>query len=264
MSRFETLLFEKTPDKVGTITINRPNSFNSFNVAMCQEFRTLWRELAEDEEVNAVVLRASPGRVFCPGVDVRDPGGNIFGSEHLWNKRDPGTLLGPKHNLLWKPVITAVHGLCGGGAFYWLNESDIVICSPDAEFFDPHVTYGMTAALEPIGLRWRIALPEVLRMALMGNDERIGAETALRISLVTEIVALDRLWARAHQLAATIANKPTVATQGTVRAIWESLDHGRSAALQGGLKYCFLGNAISEQQVDRNAVMAQKKDYTLR
>jgi enoyl-CoA hydratase/carnithine racemase len=264
MSRFETVLFEKTPDKVGTITINRPESFNSFNVAMCHEFRDLWRELAEDEDVNVVVLRSSPGRVFCPGVDVRDPGGNIFGSDNIWNKRDPGALLGPKQNLFWKPVIAAVHGLCGGGAFYWLNESDIVICSPDAEFFDPHVTYGMTAALEPIGLLWRIALPEVLRMALLGNDERIGAETALRISLVTEIVERERLWARAHDLAATIANKPAVATQGTVRAIWEALDLGRNAALHTGLKYCQLGNAIGIPQVDRNAVMAQKKRYTIR
>src|SRR3546814_7578015 len=48
----------------------------------------------------------------------------------------------------WKPVIAAVHGMAAGGAFYWLNESDIIICSEDATFFDPHVTYGMTSALE--------------------------------------------------------------------------------------------------------------------
>src|SRR5690606_28272212 len=133
---------------------------------MCQEFRRLWQTLAEDEEVNAVVLRAAPGRAFSAGADVRGNGGNVLGSEQLWNQRDPGELLGPKQNLFWKPVITAVHGMCGGGAFYWVNESDIVICSPEAEFFDPHVTYGMTAALEPIGLRWRIPLGDVLRMAL--------------------------------------------------------------------------------------------------
>src|SRR5271163_1625818 len=103
MSRFETLLFEKTPDKVGTITINRPEAFNSFNAAMCREFQSLWRELAEDDEVNAVVLRASPGRAFSPGVDVRNPGGEVLGSENIWNQRDPGEWLGPKQNLFWKP-----------------------------------------------------------------------------------------------------------------------------------------------------------------
>lgn len=259
----ETLLFEKSADKVATITINRPDAMNSFTLKMCQEFQQLWRALAEDDEVNAIVLRAAKGRAFSSGVDVRNAG-NVMGSDKLWNQRDPGELLGPKHNHCWKPVIAAVHGLCGGGAFYWLNESDIVVCSPDAEFFDPHVTYGMTAALEPIGLRWRIPLQEVLRMALLGNDERIGAQTALRISLVTEIVEIDRLWERAHELAATIAAKPSVATQGTVRAIWESLDATRSAALHGGLKYCLLGNPQGTQQVSREQLMKQRKTYAVR
>ncbi|MBV9995865.1 MAG: enoyl-CoA hydratase/isomerase family protein [Caulobacteraceae bacterium] len=261
--QFETLLFEKTADKVATITINRPEQLNSFTRTMCLEFRQLWTALADDEEVNAIVLRAAAGRAFSTGVDVWN-GGNVLGSDQIWNQRDPGELLGPKQNLCWKPVITAVHGLCGGGALYWINESDVVICSPEAEFFDPHVTYGMTAALEPIGLRWRIPLPEVLRMALMGNDERIGAETALRISLVTEIVARDLLWDRAHEIAATIAAKPAAATQGTVRAIWESMDMTRNAALHAGLKYCVIGNAVGTKEVSRESLMKQKKAYNVR
>lgn len=264
MSRFETLLYEKGADKVATITINRPEAMNSFTRAMCEEFRTLWQEIAEDEEVNAVVLRAAPGRAFCTGMDVWNAGKHL-GSDQLWNKRDPGELLGPKHNLCWKPVVTAVHGLCAGGAFYFLNESDVVLCSDDAQFFDPHVTYGMTAALEPIGMRWRTALPEVLRMALMGNDERVGAETALRISLVTEITAPDALWARAHEIAATIAAKPSAATQGTVRAIWESLETTRTAGLATALKYCLLGNPEGIAEVSRKDVMAdKKKSYRVR
>lgn len=260
---FETVLFEKSEDKVATITLNRPEQMNAFTWTMCQEFRRLWTTLAEDDDVNAIVLRAAPGRAFSTGADVY-AGGNVLGSKNLWNQRDPGELLGPRQNLCWKPVITAVHGLCGGGAFYWVNESDVVICSPEAEFFDPHVTYGMTAALEPIGLRWRIPLAEVLRMALMGNDERIGAETALRISLVTEIVEREQLWARAHEIAATIAAKPTAATQGTVRAIWESLDSTRNASLNTALKYCLLGNAEGQKQVSRDSLMKQKKRYNVR
>jgi enoyl-CoA hydratase/carnithine racemase len=177
---------------------------------------------------------------------------------------DPGEYLGPKQNRLWKPVVAAVHGMCAGGAFYWINESDIVICSEDATFFDPHVTYGMVAALEPIGLRQRVPLPEVLRMALLGNDERIGAATALRISLVTEVTPLEQLWTRAHDLAAKIAAKPTSAVQGTTKAIWESLDVGRNAALQMGLKYCLLGNPYGTKEVDRNAVMASAKSFEVR
>lgn len=264
MTAYETLILEKSPDKVATITINRPDKMNSFTRQMCDEFRDLWGVLSEDETVNAIVLRAAKGRAFSTGMDVWE-GGQHLGSDQLWNKRDPGEKLGPKHNLCWKPLIVAVHGLCAGGAFYWLNEADIVICSDDAQFFDPHVTYGMVAALEPIGLRWRIPLQEVLRMALLGNDERISAQTALRISLVTEVTPLEQLWARAHELAAAIASKPSVATQGTVRAIWESLEAPRTAGLNMALKYCMLGNEQGRQEVSRESLMADKqKNYRLR
>ncbi len=161
-------------------------------------------------------------------------------------------------------MVTAVHGLCCGGAFYWLNESDIILCSDDAQFFDPHVTYGLVAAVEPIGLRFRLPLGEVLRMMLLGNDERIAAETALRIGLVSEVTARDRLWERAHGLAAKIATKPTVAVQGTVRAIWESLELPRSAALSHALNYCLLGNPIAQAGLDHQAAMKQAKRFEIR
>jgi len=261
---YETILFEQGADKVATVTINRPEALNSFTRKMCEEFRDVWEKIRVDETIHAVVLRAAPGRAFCTGVDVRGGAGNVLMYDDIFAQVDPGEYLGPKHNRLWKPVVTAVHGLCAGGAFYWLNESDIIICSQDAQFFDPHVTYGMVAALEPIGLARRVPLQEVLRMTLLGNDERIGAETALRISLVTEVTPLEKLWDRAHELAAKIAAKPSAATQGSVRAIWESLEVGRTAALQMGLKYCQVGNAVGIPQVDRNAVMASSKTFEVR
>lgn len=263
MAEYETVLFEEGADNVASITINRPEAMNSFNRQMMDDFRAIWRRVIESDSINAVVLRASEGRAFSPGVDVRK-GGNVLGSQNIWAQADPGEYLGPKSNKCWKPVITAVHGMCAGGAFYWLNESDIIICSDDAQFFDPHVTYGMTAALEPIGMSYRLPLGEVLRIALLGNDERVSAQTALRIGLVTEVVARDKLWPRAHELATTIAAKPPAATQGTVRAIWESLDQLRTPALQSALKYCQLGNPVGTAQVDRFAIMGKAKTYSVR
>jgi enoyl-CoA hydratase/carnithine racemase len=88
-----------------------------------------------------------------------------------------------------------------------------------------------------------------LRIALMGNDERVGADTALRIGLVSEVVSPERLWSRAHEIAATIAAKPPSATQGTVKAIWESLDKPYRAALDQGLIYTRLGNPIGTAEL---------------
>ena len=97
----------------------------------------------------------------------------------------------------------------------------------------------------------RIGLGDTLRMALTGNGERVSAQTALRLGLVTEVVARDELWSHAHALARLIASYPTVATQGTVRAIWESLDKPYRAAMDQGLMYTRLGNPIGMAQVDR-------------
>jgi enoyl-CoA hydratase/carnithine racemase len=238
---FSTILYEVSPDRVATITLNRPAALNAFDRQMCEEMRIAWRRVKDDPDVNAVVLRGAGDRAFCAGLDTKHPYGQ---PDDIWNHEDPGELLSPKWQHVWKPVVCAVHGICSAGAFYFLNESDVVICSPEATFFDSHVTHGYVCALEPVGLMRRIGLAHTLRIALSGNDERVGAETALQIGLVTEVVARDALWARAHEIAAGIARKPTSATQGTVRAIWESLDRPYRAAMEQGLIYTRLGNPI--------------------
>jgi enoyl-CoA hydratase/carnithine racemase len=243
---YETIRFETSEDRVATITLNRPEALNAFDRRMCEEVADAWRAVKDDPLVNAVVLRASGDRAFSAGLDVKKSYGQ---PDDIWNHEDPGELLSPKWQKLWKPVVCAVHGICTAGAFYFLNEADIVICSPDATFFDSHVTFGMVSALEPVGLMRRIGLAQTLRIALCGNDERVSAETALGIGLVTEIVERDRLWERAHEIAASVARKPSSATQGTVRAIWESLDRPYRAAMEQGLIYTRLGNPIGMAEI---------------
>lgn len=240
---YTTIRYETSADHVATITLDRPEALNAFDRAMCEEVRSAWQRIKADPEVNAVVLRAAGDRAFCAGLDVKKEYGQ---PDDVWNHEDPGELLSPKWQKVWKPVVCAVQGMCTAGAFYFINESDIVICSTDATFFDSHVTYGMVSALEPVGLMRKIGLGETLRIALSGNDERVSAETALRIGLVTEVVAREQLWPRAHEIAAGIASKPTAATQGTVRAIWESLDRPYRAAMEQGLMYTRLGNPIGK------------------
>jgi len=104
----------------------------------------------------------------------------------------------------------------------------------------------------------RVPLGEALRWALIGLDERMSAQRALQIGLVSEVVSREALWDRADQLARIIAAKPPAAIQGTVRAIWESLDSTRTQALRTGLMYPQLGNTIGMPQVDRDSVPRPK------
>src|SRR5690606_33982706 len=99
------------------------------------------------------------------------------------------------------------------------------------------------SALEPIGMLKRgVPIGEVMRWALMGTEERITAETAMRIGLVTDVVPYEELHARARETAASIAARNPTALQGTVRASWDATDLTRSAAIHSGMLYTHIGN----------------------
>lgn len=248
-------------DHVATITLNRPEKLNGIDRDMLAEIRRLWQLVRDDDAVHAVVFRAAGERAFSTGLDRVK--GFVY-PDNVWNKPDPGESLDPKHFKLWKPVVCAVNGMCAGGAFYIVGGSDIVIASEDATFFDPHVDYGLVAALEPISMLQRMPLGEVLRMSLLGVEERMSAGRAREIGLVSEVVSRDRLWRRAHEIAAKIAAKPSVATQGTVRAIWEALDAGRSAAMARGLHYTQIGNELGIAQAENMLQTGRRKDFEVR
>jgi enoyl-CoA hydratase/carnithine racemase len=247
-----TIRFDVGEDHVATITIDRPEVLNCFNEAMAREMAWAWSTIRDTDAIHAVVLRANGDQAFCTGLDVKEGPGWVLGT-NVWNSVDPGALLGPKfHHKVWKPLVAAVHGMCAGGAQYFINEADIIVCSDDAEFFDPHADGEAVSAVEPIGMLARgVPLGDVLRWALMGTEERITAATALRLGLVTEVVARADLHDRAHAIAAAIAARNPRAIQGSVRAIWESLDMTRSMAVQNGLAYTHIGNDYSKERPPR-------------
>ena len=254
----ETVLYD-VADHVATVTLNRPEVMNSFNGRMIEEFKVVWSRVREDDDVHAVVLRAAGDKAFCTGVDVAE---GFHLSENLWNEEDPGLALSPRANRVWKPVIAAVHGMVAGGAFYWLNDVDFIVAADDATFFDPHVSYGMTSALEPIGLARRVPLGEVMRWALVGLDERMSAQRAYEIGLVSELVPVADLHAHVDALAQRIAAKPPAATQGTVKAVWETLGMDRAAAQAVAWNYPMRGNEVGVAQVQRDGFV--KPRWTLR
>ncbi|HMX65116.1 MAG TPA: enoyl-CoA hydratase/isomerase family protein [Microthrixaceae bacterium] len=239
MADYETLIVTKS-DGVASVTLNRPEVRNAISQTMRDELRDVWTSFRYDDEVNCIVLSGA-GHSFCTGIDraeaVSDDNNEAMadgvypGYPTPWMYDDPGRDVGPKSCDLWKPVIGAVQGMACGGAFYMLGETEFIISSDDATFFDPHVTYGMTAAFEPIQMLSKMPFPEVMRMSLMGVHERIGAERAREIGLVTEVVARDDLMERTLAVAQIIADSPPLVVQGTLRALWTAFDTSRSQAI---------------------------------
>ncbi len=202
MTSFETLLVSKDDDGIAWVSLNRPKVRNAINQQMQDELREVWRDIRYDGDVRCVVLSAE-GESFCTGIDRNEAiseentdamaAGNYPGYPTPWMYDDPGRDIGPKARDCWKPVIAAVQGMACGGAFYLLGEVEFIIASDDATFFDPHVTYGMTAAFEPIQMLRKMPFQEIMRMSLLGAEERMSAERAREIGLVTEVVPRDEL-----------------------------------------------------------------------
>jgi len=247
MPERETLLVEINQG-VAEVTLNRPEAMNSFNVAMRRELVELWAELRLDDEVRCVLVTGAGDRAFCTGIDRSEAMADIdvdaegldgYVSPFMFD--DPGAAMCPKANELWKPLVAAVNGIACGGAFYLLGEADIILASADASFFDPHVTYGMTAAFEPIQLVGRMDFGEIVRMSLMGASERVSAERAMAAGLVSEVTEPSALMERARYVASTIASAPSLVTQGTLRALWMARELSRRQALDQAYLLTALG-----------------------
>jgi enoyl-CoA hydratase/carnithine racemase len=204
---------------------------------MQAELRALWRDFRYDDDVRCVVLTGE-GDAFCTGIDRSESmtdenmQTDFFSAYPTpWMYDDPGRDVGPKTCDLWKPVIAAVHGMACGGAFYLLGEVEFIIAADDAVFFDPHVTYGMTAAFEPMQMLAKMPFHEIMRLSLLGAHERMSAERAREVGLVSEVVPRDELRERAGWAARVIADAPPLVVQGTMRALWTALEVPRTQAL---------------------------------
>jgi enoyl-CoA hydratase/carnithine racemase len=239
MADYETLLVNKD-DGVAWVSLNRPEVHNAINQQMQDELHELWHAFRYDDDVRCIVLTAE-GKSFCTGIDRAEAvsadnneamaAGDYPGYPTPWMYDDPGRDVGPKSRDLWKPVIAAVQGMACGGAFYLLGETEFIIAADDATFFDPHVTYGMTAAFEPMQMLAKMPFQEIMRLSLLGAHERMSAERAREIGLVSEVVPRDELREHAAWAARIIADSPPLVIQGTMRALWTALEMSRSQAI---------------------------------
>lgn len=247
MPDLESLLYDES-DGVAWVTLNRPEALNAFDTTMQRELRELWTMLRTNDDVRCVVLTGAGNKAFCTGLDRESvgsfeglPPGKLPGYNTPWDFDDPGRSVCPKTNQMWKPVIAAVNGMACGGAFYILGEVDFIIAADSATFFDPHVTYGMPAAFEPIFLLHKMPFQEVVRLSLLGAHERMSAARAHQVGFVSEVVPSSELEDCTRWAAQAIADQPPLAVQGTVRALWTGLELSRRQALDHAFLFTHVG-----------------------
>lgn len=245
---------------VGWLINDRPDVRNAMNNAMRDEFALAWRELDDDPAVR-VIVHTGNGRDFQTGVDVGEVASDGVGMErYRQSMEDFDVHFTSWHQQVWKPVITAVNGICCGGGFHWVADADIVIAASDAQFFDPHVSVGQVVAIEAIGLMKKMPVEAVMRMAFMGKYERMGAERALELGMISEVVdPPERLRERAQEIGETIARNSPAAMAATKKALWGALELGLGDACREGARH-LVSMWGHPDQTEGPAAFADKRD----
>ncbi|MEY2450656.1 MAG: hypothetical protein QOD92_230 [Acidimicrobiaceae bacterium] len=258
-SNFDCLIVERR-GPVGWLINNRPDQLNAMSAQMRDEFAVAWKELDADPDVR-VIVHTGEGRAFQTGVDVVEIAGDGVGMERYRQSLEDFDLhFTSWHQGVWKPVITAVNGFCAGGGFHWVADADIVIAASDAQFFDPHVSIGQVVSIEAIGLMRKMPVESVMRMALVGRHERMSAQRAYELGMISQIVdPPGKLRDEAQALAEKIAKNSPAAMRATKRALWAALEMGLSDACRNGAQE-LVSMWGHPDQTEGPAAFAEKRD----
>ncbi len=198
-------------DKVGYITLNRPDKLNALNAEMIAGMKEALTDWAMDPEIGCVVLTGE-GRAFCAGGDVsamaagggkpltleQKVDGLRFGQEVCW-------LL---HSMP-KIAIAAVNGFAMGAGLGIAMSCDLRIASDKAKFGTAYAKVGFGGDW---GTTWQLTqlLGEAKAKELMIFADIIDAEEAHRINLVNRVVDHDLLQSAVEEMATKIAHGPLV------------------------------------------------------
>ena len=213
-------------DHVATITINRPEAYNSLNYEAYEQLTAHFNEASHDDEVRAIVLTGT-GRGFCTGDDVRELLGE--GAAELGRRIASGQLQLPGSAMRRcdRPVIGAVNGAAVGYGMELSLLCDIRIASERARFSEMFVRRAIVAGADSFEI-----LPQVVGAAaaaeLLMSGDLIDATRALELGLVSRVVPDGELLPAAQGLAAHLAANPPLAVRAAKRAL--TLARGGKAA----------------------------------
>lgn len=206
----DPVLVDRTGGVV-TITLNRPESLNSLNVALKLALRDAVEAAANDPACRAVVLTGA-GRAFCAGQDLKEH------VDALESSSEPLETVAQHYNPLArslaampKPVVAAVRGMAAGAGASLALLADFRVGGPSTSFLMAFAGVGLAG---DTGVSW--TLPRLVGHAkaseLLMLAEPVRAEESLRLGLLTRLVDDDdKVLDAAQELAARLAAGPTVA-----------------------------------------------------
>ena len=249
------------------LTLSRPDALNTLNAALVSELHARLEAIERDRGCRVLVLTGA-GRAFCAGLDLHGYGDEELVTAQgkvrrtLERQREIAGLARRLHELR-QPVIAAVNGPAAGGGLALALASDIRIASTTAVFAVSFIRAGFSGC--DIGTSW--LLPRIVGTGraheLMLTGRRVGADEALRLGLVTDLVQPDELTGVALAKAEEILLHPPLSVELTKQGMWSALEiPSFSASIEFENRQQVL-TAMTDDQAEAAAAFLEKRrpDY---
>ena len=220
---YETLIVESGP--VGSIILNRPQQFNTFNTPLALELNQALKMLDEEPEVNVILLKGA-GKNFCAGIDVSELSGKTAMELRAWIQCMESPLI--TISRMAKPVIAQVQGVAAANGAGLVAAADLAIAADNARLGLTAINVGLNCVGPVIPVSRSVGRKTALEMLFYGD--LINAQDALGKGLLNRVVPAADLEKEAREWADVLARKSPIAVQIAKKGYYESEDMEYSRA----------------------------------
>ena len=216
---FKKIIVETGDNHVAKLSLNRPESMNTFSSQMAAELNQALLELDSDASVRVILLKGE-GKAFCAGIDVNELAGKTAIEYREWIEKMEQPLV--TISKLKKPVIAQLHGVAAANGMGLIAAADLVIAEEDARMGLTAINVGLNCIGPIIPVSRCVGRKKALELLLYGN--LIKTPEALSLGLINKIVPKDELESQALKWAIELAQKSPIAVQIAKTAFYHSED----------------------------------------
>jgi enoyl-CoA hydratase len=252
---YSNILLEQPENGVYLLSVNRPKSLNALNAQTLDEIADAIARVAGDPRARVLLVTGAGDKAFVAGADIAQM--QSFGPADAQAFSERGNRTFRALELLPFPAIALVNGYALGGGCELALACDWIVASDRAAFGQPEVNLGVVA-----GFGGTQRLPRLIgrarAMELLVTGRMVKAEEALRIGLVNQVVAPERLRETGLELARTIAAKGPVAVRLTKQIVQRGQDLDLANACQQEA-YAFALTCSTEDQKEGMQAFLEKR-----
>jgi enoyl-CoA hydratase/carnithine racemase len=251
----QELLLRETNAGVATLTMNRPDQFNSLSEELLAEFQQALDAIGADPAVRVVVV-AGAGKAFCAGHDLKQMRANHSKDYMQRLFRQCGRLMTTITSIP-QPVVARVHGIATAAGCQLVASCDLAVAAEGARFAVSGINVGLFCSTPAVALSRNMGRKQALEMLLTG--EFIDAAEAQRRGLVNRVVPVEQLDAEVGKLTAAICAKSAAAVRLGKQLFYRQLEMGQEAAYQVASETMACNMMFEDAGEGIDAFMAKRK-----